>query len=279
MNSLRQQFALTQLKAGRMVKAIAGIGNNNKQQVLMLAAAANTSEAIALDIQATPALVKAVRKVFEGVLFASSLNPQTLAEALRAGADVAELGNYDELYERNHYISAESVLSLAEITLQLLPAGGLLCVTVPGHLHSDCQVELAQRLEAMGVAMLQTEGAARKLSRQAEMMSLPSASKAEQSITNTARLRAAVGIPIICSTGITVDNAGRAIAQGASGVGVGGAWRSQPAAEWVAYLNQVQQAVTEVEAPESLATTAALARGYHPFVTLASSRRALVSMA
>jgi hypothetical protein len=277
MNSPRHHYALLQLKAGHLVKAIAGIGNSNKQQVLQLAEAANASQAIALDVQASPALVKAVRAVFEGVLFASSLDPQDLANAIVAGADIAELGNYDELYERHQYISAESVLSLAEITLQLLPADALLCVTIPGHLHSDCQVELAQRLEAMGVTMLQTEGAARKLSRQAEMVSLPARSKAEQSMVNAARLTAAVSIPVICSTGIAVDNASQAIAHGASGVGVGRAWRSRPSVEWVSYLNEVQAQVRLAEmalVKELTGTTVS-----YPFVSLSSQRRGLVSLA
>jgi hypothetical protein len=277
MNSPRHHYALSQLKAGRLVKAIAGIGNSNKQQVVQLAEAANASEAIALDIQATPALVKAVRAVFDGVLFASSLDPQDLANAIVAGADIAELGNYDELYDRHQYISAESVLSLAEITLQLLPADALLCVTIPGHLHSDSQVELAQRLEAMGVDMLQTEGAARKLSRQAEMVSLPPRSKAEQSMVNAARLTAAVSIPVICSTGIAVDNASQAIAHGASGVGVGRAWRSRPAAEWASYLNLVQAEVMLAEtAPVQGKAPASCP---YPFISLSSQRRALVSLA
>jgi hypothetical protein len=241
------------LSQGRLVKAIAGIGNSNKAHVLALAEAANASQSLALDVQATPALVKAVRHVFDGVLFASSLDPQQLAQAIQAGADVAELGNYDELYTRHQYISAESVLSLAEIALSVLPKHGLLCVTVPGHLHADCQVELAQRLEAMGVHMLQTEGAARKLSHQAETMSLAPASKAEQSITNAARLYRAVGLPVICSTGITSANAAKAISHGASGVGVGTAWRAQPSHQWAAYLNELQDVVNaSLAAPVTL---------------------------
>lgn len=277
MTHSRHHHVLSQLKAGRLVKAIAGIGNSNKQQVLQLAQAANTSDAIALDIQASPNLVKAVRGVFDGVLFASSIDPQDLAYAIKAGADVAELGNYDELYDRHQYISAESVLSLAEVTLQLLPLGALLCVTIPGHLHSDCQIELAQRLEAMGVDMLQTEGATRKLSQQTEMVSLPPRCKAEQSITNAARLRASVNIPVICSTGIAVENASQAIAQGASGVGVGRAWRSRPASEWANYLNQVQAQVMSAETVPMQKQTSELCP--YPFINLSSQRRALVNMA
>ena len=102
------------LQARNAVKVIAGIANFDLNNVLQVARAAEAAQAHAVDVAARPEIVKAVREVTSPAIFASSVEPQELAAAVAAGADVAELGNFDALYNQGLFLSAEDVLKLAE---------------------------------------------------------------------------------------------------------------------------------------------------------------------
>src|SRR5690242_11071877 len=95
------------LQARCAVKAIAGIANFDLENVLQVARAAEAAGVHAVDVAASPAIIKAVREVTTATIFASSVEPQALADAVAAGADVAELGNFDALYDQGLFLGAE----------------------------------------------------------------------------------------------------------------------------------------------------------------------------
>lgn len=216
------------LKDRNAVKIIAGIANLDLENILQIARAAEAAGAHAVDVAAHPQIVEAVREVTSAAIFASSVEPKALAVAVAAGADVAELGNFDALYDQGLFLSAEEVLKLAEETVALVKGQALVSITVPGHLTLESQVQLAGQLEALGVDLIQTEGAARVLSSEPTVKSLTPTEKEEVTLRNTRALVKATRLPVMTASGMNADNVAKAFETGAAAVGIG------------AYINQAE---------------------------------------
>jgi hypothetical protein len=217
----RLQALKAALQARNAVKVIAGIANFDLDHVLQVARAAEAAQAHAVDVAARPEIVKAVREVTSAAIFASSVEPQELAAAVAAGADVAELGNFDALYDQGLFLSAEDVLKLTEETVALVKGQALVSITVPGHLTLESQTALAAKLETLGVDMLQTEGAARVLASEPTVKSLSPAEKEALTLRNTRALVKATRLPVMTASGMTADNVAVAFETGAAAVGIG----------------------------------------------------------
>jgi thiamine monophosphate synthase len=230
------------LNARCAVKAIAGIANLDLNNILSVARAAEATGTHAVDVAAHPEIIEAVRGVTTALIFASAIEPRELALAANAGADAVELGNFDALYEQGLFLSAADVLKRTEEILALLPASGrpLVSVTVPGHLALDSQIQLAVALEALGIDLIQTEGATRILAQEPTVKTLSAEEKAEITLRNTRALAKAVRTPIMSASGINADTVAPAFEAGAAAVGVG-AYVNQAAdeAEMIHRLNAV----------------------------------------
>jgi 2-keto-3-deoxy-6-phosphogluconate aldolase len=209
------------LRARNAVKVIAGIANLDLDNVLQVVRAAEAAGAQAVDVAACPEIVKAAKAATQAAVFASSVEPKELAEAVAAGADVAELGNFDALYDQGLFLSADDVLTLAQETVALVQGKALISITVPGHLTLESQIQLAQALEAMGVDLIQTEGAARVLAAEPTVKSLSQSEKEELTLRNTRALVKATRLPVMTASGITAENVTLAFEAGAAAVGVG----------------------------------------------------------
>lgn len=222
MNSRIQQFrhALKQKKA---VKVIAGIANFDPENVLQIVRAATIARASAVDVAARPDIVSEVRAITDLTVFASCINPRTLAEAVRHGADAVELGNYDALYADGLFFTHDEVLKLARETMELVGGEALVSVTIPGHLSMETQIRMAQALEEMGVDMIQTEGASRALTAEPRIKPLELRQKAAITLSNTRTLARHTSVPLMTASGIDLGNVGDALAAGAAGVGIGSA--------------------------------------------------------
>lgn len=209
------------LKARNAVKIIAGIANLDLENILQVARAAEAAGAHAVDVAAHPEIVEAVREVTSAAVFASSVEPKALAAAVAAGADVAELGNFDALYDQGLFLSADEVLKLAQETLSLVQGQALISITVPGHLTPESQIQLASQLEALGIDLIQTEGAARVLSSEPTVKSLTQSEKETLTLRNTRALVKATRLPVMTASGINADNVALAFEAGAAAVGIG----------------------------------------------------------
>jgi Protein of unknown function (DUF561) len=248
------------LASKTLVKTIAGIDNTNLADIQAMAQAAEQSGVVALDMSADATLVATVRAEYTGVLFASSVLPSELAAAIEAGADVAELGNYDALYKDGLFLTADEVFQLARATKAVLPAHGRLCVTIPGHLAPWTQAHLATELQALGVDMIQTEGASRFLSDEPQVAVLSAAQKAEVSLSNTRLLVQHTTLPIMSASGMTVGIVGQAIAAGASAVGIGAAVSSLLTVdERAELLRRIQAEVNSVVVAQPAAAAMSMA--------------------
>jgi len=207
------------LKEKRAVKVIAGIDNFDVENVKKVVTSAEKAGASAIDICANEEIFMVARQMTELPIFVSSIIPEELAQAVKLGADAIELGNFDALYKKGLRMDVEKVLELAKKTASLIDEDVFFCVTVPGHISIAEQIELARKLEEIGVDLIQTEGAAVANVQNDGARGL--LETAQVSISNTIELTRNVDIPVMTASGITTTTAALAFAAGASAIGVG----------------------------------------------------------
>lgn len=210
------------LRERRAVKIISGIDNYDIENVKNVTKAAQLGLASAVDVAADEEVIKVAKQNTKLPVFVSSVEPFKLAKAVQWGADAIEIGNFDALYKNNLEFSADDVYEIALETLTLTPNGVFTCVTIPGDIDVQEQIELANKLELLGIDLIQTEGtkegAIRKARSASEFLNL-----AKTTISNTMEIAKHVGIPIMSASGVNADTAPLAFAAGASAVGIGSA--------------------------------------------------------
>lgn len=204
----------------RAVKVIAGIDNFDIENIKKVVMSAQESGASAVDICAKPEIISEIREMTDMPVFVSSIVPSELVKAVELGADAIELGNFDVLYKKGLSFSAEQVLSLVNETLEMLgDTRVFFSVTIPGELAIAEQIELARKLETMGIDLIQTEGhfSSSNISEGARGLM----ERAELTLSNTIELSRNVDMPIMTATAINPTTAPFAFAAGASAIGCG----------------------------------------------------------
>jgi len=207
------------INAKTCVKIIAGIDNYDVEKVLKVVRAADRGGADAVDVAAREDIIKLAKENTDLAVFVSSTEPKDLLMAKENGADVLEIGNFDAYYKKGIRVTTEEVLKITQKTIELIGNDIMLCVTVPGHIEIAEQIKLAEKLEAMGVDLIQTEGASTVEAKSTGARGL--IEKAVVSVSNTVELCKNVDIPVMTASGITSTTAPMAFAAGASAVGVG----------------------------------------------------------
>ncbi len=226
--------ALTRKNA---LKVISGLNNFDQSQVTAVVKAAEAGGATFVDIAAQPDLVSAIRQLTSLPVCVSAVEPELFVDAVNAGADLIEIGNFDSFYSQGRRFEAPEVLELTQRTRDLLPTITL-SVTVPHILALDEQVRLAEQLVQAGADIIQTEGGTSIQPINSGVRGL--IEKAAPTLAAAYSISRAVDIPVLCASGISDVTAPMAIAAGAAGVGVGSA------------INQLDSEVAMVAAVRSL---------------------------
>lgn len=208
------------LQQRRALKIISGLTNFDSSNVSAIAKAAQAGGATFVDIAAYPSLVRQVRSLIDLPICVSAVEAQLLADAVEAGADLVEIGNFDAFYAQGRRFEAPEVLELTQKTRALLP-NTTLCVTVPHILPLDEQVALAEKLVEVGANLIQTEGGTSSDPTHSGTLGL--IEKAAPTLAAAHSISRAVSVPVICASGLSTVTAPMAITAGASGVGVGSA--------------------------------------------------------
>ncbi|MGK7883567.1 MAG: DUF561 domain-containing protein [Crocosphaera sp.] len=208
------------LQQRRALKIISGLTNFDAGNVSVIAKAAQAGGATFVDIAASPSLVRQVRSLTNLPICVSAVEAQLLADAVEAGADLVEIGNFDAFYAQGRRFEAPEVLELTQKTRALLP-NTTLCVTVPHILPLDEQVALAEKLVEAGANLIQTEGGTSSHPTNSGTLGL--IEKAAPTLAAAHSISRAVSVPVICASGLSTVTAPMAITAGASGVGVGSA--------------------------------------------------------
>lgn len=204
----------------RAVKVIAGIDNFDIENIKKVVASAEQAGASAVDICAKPEIISEIREMTDMPIFVSSIIPSELVKAVELGADAIELGNFDVLYKKGMSFSSEKVLSLVNETLEMLgDMRTFFCVTIPGELSISEQIELARKLETMGIDLIQTEGHYSSDITSDGVRGLME--RAELTLSNTIELSRNIDLPIMTATAINPTTAPFAFAAGASAIGCG----------------------------------------------------------
>jgi len=208
-----------------LLKVISGLNNFNPESVLKISKAAGLGGADLLDIACEPELVKLALEVSNIPVCVSSVEPTLFPQAVKAGASIIEIGNFDSFYPDGRIFSADEVISLAIKSRKLLPEV-VLSVTVPHTLSLDSQAQLAIDLIDIGVDFIQTEGGASAHPISPGTLGL--IEKATPTLAGTFAISAALNekqsdVPVICASGLSEVTVPMAISVGATGVGVGSA--------------------------------------------------------
>ena len=208
------------LDVKKAVKIIAGIDNFDMDRVRSVVIAADRAGASAVDVSANEEIIKMAKETTSLPVFVSSIVPEDLAMAVKAGADAIEIGNFDALYKKGMRMSAMEILDIVKETLALIGKSNVfVCVTVPGHIDVASQIALSKELEALNIDLIQTEGAATVDAQSEGARGL--LETASVSIANTIELARNVDIPVMTASGLTTTTVPMAFAAGASAVGVG----------------------------------------------------------
>lgn len=214
-SKLAQAFATK-----KALKVISGLNNFDVDNVVAVCKAAELGGATFVDIAANVNLIKTVRQLINLPICVSAVNPELLANAVKAGADLVEIGNFDSFYAQGITFSAQDVIRLTRETRALLP-NITLSVTVPHTLPLDQQVELAQALVIEGADIIQTEGGTSSNPNHSGVLGL--IEKASPTLAAAHAISHGVEIPVMCASGLSDVTAPMAIAAGADGIGVGSA--------------------------------------------------------
>ncbi|QUY45343.1 DUF561 domain-containing protein [Acaryochloris marina] len=211
------QSALAQCRA---IKIISGLNNFDTTHVTAVVKAAEQGGATFVDIAADPNLIRTVRQSIQLPICVSAVEPEKFVEAVAAGADLIEIGNFDSFYAQGRQFNAKEVLELTYQTRALLPTIPL-SVTVPHILELDQQVQLAHDLVKAGANLIQTEGGTSSDPSHSGTLGLME--KAAPTLAAAYEISRSVDIPVLCASGLSNVTAPLAIAAGASGIGVGSA--------------------------------------------------------
>ncbi len=208
-----------------LLKVISGLNNFNPESVFRVSKAAGLGGANLLDIACEPKLVELALEASNIPICVSSVEPKLFPQAVKAGASIIEIGNFDSFYPDGRFFSANEVLSLAVESRRLLPEV-VLSVTVPHILPLDNQAQLALDLVKEGVDLIQTEGGAS--SHPISPGTLGLIEKASPTLAGTFSIAAALresnyDAPVICASGLSEVTVPMAISVGANGVGIGSA--------------------------------------------------------
>ena len=208
-----------------LLKVISGLNNFNSESVFRISKAAGLGGADLLDIACEPELVELAVDASNIPVCVSSVEPQLFPDAVKAGASIIEIGNFDSFYPNGRLFSADEVLSLALESRRLLPEV-VLSVTVPHVLPLDRQAQLALDLFDVGADLIQTEGGTS--SHPISPGTLGLIEKASPTLAGTFAIASALkehhkDVPIICASGLSEVTVPMAISVGATGVGIGSA--------------------------------------------------------
>ncbi|MBD2198193.1 MULTISPECIES: DUF561 domain-containing protein [Calothrix] len=220
-----------------VLKAISGLNNFDSDRVAATIKAADLGGATFVDIAADAALVKLAKSLTNLPICVSAVEPEKFVQAVAAGADLIEIGNFDSFYAQGRRFEAEEVLALTHQTRALLPEITL-SVTVPHILTLDKQVQLAEELVKAGADIIQTEGGTSSSPTHPGTLGL--IEKAAPTLAAAFEISRAVSVPVLCASGISSVTAPLAIASGAAGVGVGSA------------INQLNSEVAMIAAVRSI---------------------------
>nr|QHO64214.1 hypothetical protein [Lympha mucosa] len=206
------------LNRHEVLKIIIGINNFNLNDIIARAKEAEIGGATYIDIAANINILYELKQVSSLPICVSSINSHELFICFKAGADILEVGNFDIFYKRGIILSSKEIIAIAKDIMNRAPLA-CVCVTIPHYLSLLEQIQLAKKLESLGVDIIQTEGFSSKSKEDGCLVN--SLNKASNALSSTYVFAKYLKVPIISASGINSLSAPIAVFYGASGIGVG----------------------------------------------------------
>ncbi len=213
------------MESNSLLKIISGLDNFDKNSVARISKAAGIGGADLIDVACHPDLVELSISASGLPICVSSVEPEMFVDAVKAGASMIEIGNFDSFYPKGRFFDAKEVLDLTIRSKQLVQDVPL-SVTVPHILPLDEQAKLALDLVEAGADLIQTEGAVKASLNHPGVLGL--IEKAAPSLAAVHTISKSFSevqckVPLICASGLSEITVPMALASGAAGVGVGSA--------------------------------------------------------
>nr|QCI05784.1 hypothetical protein [Dasysiphonia japonica] len=216
----------TQLKTSfqnkQIIKIISGLSNLDLDKIIRITKAAELSHASYIDIVANTQIVSIIKSITALPICVSSIDPFELYNCSLVGADIFEIGNFDNFYNKKIYFSSFQILKLAKLTRFLISDKDI-CVTIPHTLNLSDQIILSKQLEELGINILQTEGSAigkNIYTSDSNDNIADSIISASATLSSTYAISNAVNIPVISASNLNYMSSPIAIACGATGIGL-----------------------------------------------------------
>ncbi len=229
-----------------LLKVISGLNNYDSDSVLRISKAARLGGADLIDVACDPELVSLSKQVSGLPICVSSVQPELFPDAIKAGATMVEIGNFDSFYPQGRIFDANEVLDLTVRSRKIINDIPL-SVTVPHVLPLDEQAQLALDLVQAGADIIQTEGSVNTSPKKSGIIGLMEKAvptlAATYAITKSL-LEAGYDIPVLSASGLSEVTLAMAIASGASGVGVGSVInRLENELEMIAMVRTLSEAI------------------------------------
>jgi len=245
LNSLPQTLN-DSLRQRNLLKVISGLSNFDGSSVSRIASASGLGGADLLDVACDPYLVGIALEKSGLPICVSAVDASLFPAAVKAGASMIEIGNFDSFYPQGRVFSAEEVIELAIETRSLLP-DVVLSVTVPHVLPLDKQAQLALDLVDVGADLIQTEGGTSSTPKHPGTLGLiekAAPTLAAAHMINASLIENGSSVPILCASGLSVVTVPMAFSVGATGVGVGSVVnRLSDELEMIAMIRNLRQAI------------------------------------
>ena len=147
------------IREKRAIKVVAGESNFDLENVAKIARAAQRGKASAIDVACRKDVIETARKNSKLPIFASSIHPFEILEAVKSGVDAIEIGTYESAYKKGYTYTYSQIYDIILETFGLINNYDVYkCVTIPMCLNSSDRIKLLAELEILGVDLVQTEG-------------------------------------------------------------------------------------------------------------------------
>lgn len=234
------------IREKRAIKIVAGENNFDLDSVAKIACAAQTGRASAIDVACKKDVIQTARKNTKLPIFASSIHPFEILEAVKAGADAIEIGTFENAYKKGYTYTYSQVYDIILETFGLINDYDVYkCVTIPMCLNSADRIKLLAELEILGVDMVQTEGFKMIDPKKYHFIKDPNAS-----INNAIEVIKNSRIPVITTCSMDEKQTNYAFSQGVDGVSIGTYITKQDTE--IAMASKISQIVSSISHRNSL---------------------------
>ena len=234
------------IREKRAIKVVAGENNYDLDNVAKIARAAQKGRASAIDVACSKEVIETARKNSKLPIFASSIHPFEILEAVKAGADGVEIGTFENAYKKGYTYSYSQIYDIILETFGLINNYDVFkSVTIPACLNSADRIKLLRELEILGVDMVQTEGFKMIDPKKYHFIKDPNAS-----INNATEVIRNSRIPVIATCSMDEKMTNYAFSQGIDGVSIGTYIQKQDTE--VAMTSKISQIVSSISHRNSL---------------------------